>query len=124
MKDSDKKQVDYQNVRLHISYNENLTFNEFSILMNSINLAFNDVNREAGIISAKELNALSPIIVNFDKGSILLDVIIPFLVGVSINVVSSAITNRILRKKQKNIDIHIEKFDDKGRTLFDIHVKK
>lgn len=56
-----------QNFRVYITYNNNLSFSEFNKICDSLNKSFNDINRESGLISAKQIKEHGAIITNIEK---------------------------------------------------------
>lgn len=113
------KQREDSMIRLHISYNEDFSFNEFSNLIGCINLSFNDVSRELGKRTAREVSEASPIIANFEKGSIIFDLIAPTL-KIAGNFLE-VMRNRFAQKIKRHIQIHFEERAD-GSTIIDLNI--
>lgn len=118
----DIRGVNMQNFRLHITYNNNLSFSEFNKICDSVNKSFNDINRESGLITAKQIKEHGAIITNFEKGSIIFDFIIPFIINVSSSLVANFISKRLSKRKVHKFDIHIIN-DKNGKTEINIHIE-
>ena len=110
-----------QNFRVHITYNNNLSFSEFNKICDSLNKSFNDINRESGLISAKQIKEHGAIITNFEKGSIIFEFIIPCIIDVSSGMLVNFISSRLSKRKNHKIDIHIIN-DENGKTEIKIHI--
>ena len=80
-----------QNYSLHITYNNNLLFSEFNKICDQLNKSFNNINRESGLISTKQIKEHAVIITNFGKGSIIFDIVMPFIISVSSSLVAKFI---------------------------------
>ena len=117
----DIRGVNMQKLRLHITYNNNLSFSEFNKICDSVNKAFNDINRESGLISVKQIKEHGAIITNIEKGSIFFDFVIPFIIDVSSGMLVNFISSRLFKRKNHKIDIHIIN-DEKGKTEIKIHI--
>ena len=82
---------------IHITYNNNLSFSEFNKICDSVNKAFNDINRENGLKSTKQIKEHNAIITDFEKGSIILELAISFVTKVVPKLVASAIYSRLTK---------------------------
>lgn len=111
-----------QNYRLHITYNKNLSFSEFNKICDSLNKAFNDINREKGLKSTKQIKEHNAVITNFDKGSIIFEIAIQFVVEVISSLVASAINSRLSKTIGNNVDVKITN-DENGKTEINIHIE-
>ena len=111
-----------QNYRIHITYNKNLSFSEFNKICDSLNKAFNDINRENGLKSTKQIKEHSAIITNFEKGSIIFDIVIPFVISVSSSIVANFIYSRLSKRKAHNVYIKIIN-DENGKSEINIHIE-
>lgn len=111
-----------QNYRLHITYNNNLSFSEFNKICDSLNKAFNDINRENGLKSTKQIKEHNAVITNFDKGSIILEIVVSFIVQVAAGLVINAICSRLSKLKSNKIDVKIIK-DENGKSEIHIHIE-
>ena len=111
-----------QNYRLHITYNNNLSFSEFNKICDSLNKAFNDINRENGLKSTKQIKEHNAVITNFDKGSIIFEIVVSFIVQVASGLVINAICSRLSKLKSNNIDVKIIN-DENGKSEIHIHIE-
>ena len=107
--------------KIHITYNNNLSFSEFNKICDSLNKAFNDINRENGLKSTKQIKDHNAIITNFDKGSVILELAVSFVVGVASSLVASAIYSRLTKSKVEKVDVKI--VNDKGKSEIHIHIE-
>ena len=108
--------------KIHITYNNNLSFSEFNKICDSLNKAFNDINRENGLKSTKQIKEHNAIITNFDKGSVILELVASFVVSVASGLVVSAIKSRLSKIKENKIDVEIVN-DEKGKFEIHIHIE-
>jgi len=60
-------------------------------------------------------------IINIDKGSLILELIVNFLAPVAVNIVSSIIIDTLKNKKENNITLNINNSDEK-EVIINIHV--
>ena len=99
---------------IHISYNEALTLKELTFVLEQINKAINDVNRDNGVKSNNTIGTkYAPAIVGVESGSIILHIIANFVLPITLNVLANAISKRLFEKKQEktqknaDMDCHI-----------------
>jgi len=107
--------------KIHISYNNNLSLSDLNKILECINFGFNEINRNLGVRSNKQIKEMNPEIINIDKGSLILELIVNFLAPVAVNIVSSIIIDRLKNKKENNITLNINNSDEK-EVIINIHV--
>lgn len=119
-----------ERIKLHVTYNNNLTLKELSEVLNLTNKAINDVNREKGINNVIIGREYAPEVSGIESGSIILYIVLQFVTPVALSVLASFIYDRLTTNKKKDnkqlsedyypisinvngsnnsIDIHIEK---------------
>lgn len=93
-------------VTIHITYNESLTLKEFSDVLDLINKAINDVNREYGIKSNVKLaKEYAPEVTGVDSGSIVVHIITSFVAPIALGMLGNFLYDRLKNigaKKEKN----------------------
>ena len=83
-------------ITVHIDYNEALTLKEFSEVLDRINKAINDVNREHGIKSNAKLGKeYAAEVTGVDSGSIIVNILTNFVAPVALSVLASFIYDRL-----------------------------
>lgn len=107
--------------KLHLTYNNNLSFSDFNKICDSLNKSFNDINRENGIKNPKTIKEHNPVITNFDKGSVILELAVSFVVGVAASLVASAIYDRITKSVKNKVYVSIIENQD-GSKEINIHI--
>ena len=95
-------------ITIHISYNEDLTLKEFSEVLDLINKAINDVNRENGIKdNAKLGKEYATEVTGVDSGSIVVHVLSSFVAPIALSVLANFLYDRLknlgARKGNKSI---------------------
>ena len=92
-------------ITVHINYNESLTLKEFSEVLNLINKAINDVNRENGIKNNAKLGKeYAAEVTGVDSGSIVVHILTNFVAPVALSVLASFLYDRLkkLGTKKEN----------------------
>ena len=107
--------------KLHLTYNNNLSFSDFNKICDSLNKSFNDINRKNGIKNTKMIKEHNPVITNFDKGSVILELAVSFVVGVAASLVANAIYDRITKSVKNKVDVSIIENQD-GSKEINIHI--
>lgn len=88
-------------VRIHITYDEDLNLGDLSETLDLINKAVNDVNRENGASNRKIGKEYSSKVSSVESGSIVLNVVLLVVVPIAVNMLSNAIYDRLKTLKQK-----------------------
>lgn len=103
-------------ITVHIDYNEALTLKEFSEVLDLINKAINDVNRENGIRNNAKLGReYAAEVTGVDSGSIVVNILTNFVAPVALSVLASFLYDRL-----KNIGAKKENravIDDTGYPI-------
>lgn len=103
---SEGQVVEKESVTLHIGYNESLTLKELSEILDLINKAINDINRENGIKdNAKIGKEYATEVTGVDSGSIVIHILTNFAVPVALGVLGNFLYDRLKSigaKKEKN----------------------
>lgn len=93
-------------ITIHIDYNESLTLKELSEVLDSINKAINDANRENGIRSNATLGKkYAAEVAGVDSGSIVIHILTNFVAPVALSMLSNFLYDRLKNmgaKKEKN----------------------
>lgn len=93
-------------VTIHIDFNESLTLKELSKVLDLINLAINDVNRDNGIKNNAQLgNDCAAEIAGVEAGSIVLHIFTYFVAPIALNIFANYLYDRLRTigaKKEKN----------------------
>ena len=104
---SEGQVVKKESVTLHIGYNESLTLKELSEILDLINKAINDINRENGIKdNAKIGKEYATEVTGVDSGSIVIHILTNFAVPVALGVLGNFLYDRLKSigaKKEKRI---------------------
>lgn len=94
-------------ITIHITYNESLTLKEFSEVLDLINKAINDVNRESGMKNNAKLGKeYAAEVAGVDTGSIIVHVLTSFVAPVLLSVIANFIYERLKNigaKKEKRL---------------------
>jgi len=103
---SEGKAMSKESVTLHIGYNESLTLKELSDILDSINKAINDINRENGIKNNAKLGKeYATEVTGVDSGSIVIHILTTFVTPVALGVLGNFLYDRLKSigaKKEKN----------------------
>ena len=84
---------------IHIEYDNSISLKDFGELIAIFRVSFNDVNRNMGI-NKKKKNEYAPGIDSVEKGSIILNIVVNVVAGVTVNLISDAIKKRIEKSKK------------------------
>ena len=120
-------------VTIHIDYNESLTLKELSKVLDLINLAINDVNRDKGIKNNAQLgNDRAAEVARVESGSIVLHIFTYFVAPIALGIFANFLYDRLKTlgaKKEKNqvkmdtaypISINVNGDDN----LIEVHITK
>lgn len=104
---SDHSILQKETITIHIDYNESLTLKELSEVLDLINKAINDVNRENGIKNNATLGReYAAEVAGVDSGSIVVHILTNFVAPVALSMLGSFLYDRLKNigaKKEKNI---------------------
>lgn len=106
--------------KLHISYNNNLSLSDLNKILECLNLSFNAINRNLGINNNKQIKKMNPEIINIDKGSLILELLVSFFAPVAATVVSQVIIDKFKNKNENNITINIKESNEE--VEINIHI--
>ncbi len=112
-----------EEIVLHLTYNENLTFHELTLVIECINRALNDTNRENEVLN-KEINEFSPVVNRVENGSIIFNIISKFACKVGMNVIIEMIKKRFKKDSHFEVDFHYEKREKDSVHILNINVTK
>lgn len=98
-------------ISIHINYNQSLTLKELSEVLDLINKAINDVNRECGIKNNAKLGKeYAPKVTGVDSGSIVVHILTNFVAPVALSVLANFLYDRLKtmgnRKDRKSNEKH------------------
>ena len=83
-------------ITIHIIYNERLTLKEFSEVLDLINKAINDVNRENGIKNNAKLGKeYAAEVTGVDSGSIVVYILTNFITPIALSVLANFLYDRL-----------------------------
>ena len=105
-------------ITIHIDYNETLTLKEFSEVLDLINKAINDVNRENGIKNNAKLGKeYAAEVTGVDSGSIVVHILTNFVAPIALSVFANFLYDRL-----KNIGTKKENKSIKEDTRYPISI--
>lgn len=115
---SDRSIQQRELITIHIDYNESLTLKELSEVIDLINKAINDVNRENGIKNNATLGKeYAAEVTGVDSGSIVVHILTNFVAPVALSMLGSFLYDRL-----KNIGAKKEKKQVKTDTAYPISI--
>lgn len=115
---SDRSIQQKELITIHIDYNESLTLKELSEVLDLINKAINDVNRENGIKNNATLGKeYAAEVAGVDSGSIVVHILTNFVAPVALSMLGSFLYDRL-----KNIGAKKEKNQVKTDTAYPISI--
>ena len=83
-------------VTIHIKYNESLTLKELSEVLDLINKAINDVNRDNGIRNNAKLGKeYAAEVAGVDSGSIVLHILTNFVSSIALSILADYVYDRV-----------------------------
>ena len=82
-------------IRLHFTYEDNLSLSDLSECISLVNKAINDINREHGLTNFTVGREYSSKIDSVESGSIVINVLTNFIVPVALSVLANAIYDRL-----------------------------
>ena len=104
---SDRSIQQKELITIHIDYNESLTLKELSEVLDLINKAINDVNRENGIKNNATLGKeYAAEVAGVDSGSIVVHILTNFVAPVALSMLGSFLYDRLKNigaKKEKQV---------------------
>ena len=105
-------------IKLHITYHNQLTLKELSEILNLTNKALNDINRQQGVKSNVVVGRNYPSLVSgVESGSIVLNIITNFIMPVTLNILASYIYERLKK-------IGGEKGNDKCKYPLNVYINQ
>lgn len=108
---SEGQAVAKKSVTLHIGYNESLTLKELSEILDLINKAINDINRENGIKdNAKIGKEYATEVTGVDSGSIVLHILTNFVAPIALSMLGTFLYERLksIGAKKENNQIKLD----------------